>query len=87
MSQNRYYWGVCLRTLAEWSGHEPEELHDLLKGFLQVQTKTLPNGYEFNSWPTTTTLTVEEFSDYVDKVVRWAAEQGVRIPEADEVVA
>lgn len=86
MSQNRYLWGVCYPTLSEWSGHDPEELHEHLKDrFLEREQRELPNGTVMVIHPTTRTLTVEQFSAYVDRVVRWAAEQGVRIPDANEV--
>ena len=85
MSQNRYYWGVVLATLAEWSGHDPEELHDHLKGFLGQEAHELPSGERIRFHPSTTDLTIEEFSAYVDKVIQWAGEQGVRIPGPDEV--
>jgi hypothetical protein len=85
MSQNRYYWGVVVATLAEWSGHEPEEIHDYLKRILPQKHRRLPSGDEMFVHPSTTTLTVEEFSEYVDKVVRWAAEQGVHVPDAQEM--
>jgi hypothetical protein len=45
MSQNRYYWGVVLATLAEWSGHTAEELHGFLRDeFLTPREKKLPSG-------------------------------------------
>jgi len=86
MSQNRYYWGVVLATLSEWCGHEPEELHDYLKRYhLDPVRREFPTGLSMRIVPSTTNLAVEEFSGYVDKVVQWAAEQGVNVPSPDEV--
>ena len=86
LSQNRYLWGVVYATLAEWSGHEPEELHHYLcSQFLPIQEKTFPSGVVMAQAPGTSTLTIEQFSQYVDRVVRWAADQGVYVPSADEV--
>jgi hypothetical protein len=86
MSQNRYYWGVVLATLAEWSGHTAEELHGFLRDeFLTPREKKLPSGQSISYPVSTTTLTVHEFTAYIDQVMRWAAEQGVYIPEASEV--
>ena len=28
---NAYLWGVVYRTAAEWSGHDEDELHELMK--------------------------------------------------------
>lgn len=86
LSQNSYLWGVVYATLAEWSGHDADELHDYLTDkFLPRQQKALPNGEVMTPTARTSTLTVEEFSAYVDRVVRWAAEQGVYVPAAEEV--
>ena len=88
MSQNRYYWGVVLAVLSEWSGHEAEELHEhLTDKFLAREQRQLPNGEVMTPTARTSVLSIEEFSGYVDRVVRWAAEQGVYVPSADEVNA
>ena len=87
LSQNRYLWGVVYATLSEWSGHEPEELHRYLTGqFLPMEEKRLPSGVVMAQSSGTSGLTVEQFSQYVDRVVRWAADQGVYVPSAEEVV-
>jgi hypothetical protein len=86
MSQNKYYWGVVLATLSEWSGHEPEELHEHFKrALLEPCEDQLPSGQKITTWPSTTTLTVQAFTRYVDQIAKWASEQGVYIPSADEV--
>jgi len=86
-SQNRYLWGVVYATLAAWSGHEAEELHEYLKAqFLPGRERDLPNGETITVPPSTTHLRVEEFAAYIDRIMRWAAEQGVYIPEASEVL-
>ena len=86
ISQNSYLWGVVYATLAEWSGHEPEEIHEALKELFLGQTpREFPSGDKLMVRPSTTSLTVEEFSGYVDKINRWAAERGCFIPSAEEV--
>ncbi len=88
LSQNSYRWAVVYGTLSEWSGHEPDELHEFCKGkFLSSEQKRLPNGEVMVHPPSTKGLTVEEFSKYVDEVVRWASLQGVYVPDASEVTA
>ena len=85
LSANRYYWGVVLAVLAEWSGHETEELHLYFRdAILGQEERKLPNGKVIHHPATTRTLTVEEFSEYVNKVVKWAAEQSVYIPSSEE---
>jgi hypothetical protein len=29
--QNSYYWAVIVHIISEYTGHEPDEIHDLLK--------------------------------------------------------
>jgi hypothetical protein len=85
MQQNKYYWAVVLGTLSEWSGHEPEELHDHFKSvFLRPEVKRLGDE-AIEVYPSTTSLSIEEFTVYIDKIQRWASSQGVYIPEAGEV--
>lgn len=87
MSQNKYYWGVVLQVLSEWSGHEPEELHDYFKTqFLEECDRDLPGGTRISVHPSTRALEVEEFSAYVERVKRWAAGERVYIPDPNEVL-
>src|ERR1039457_5947417 len=30
-SQNRYYWGVVVKEIAQHTGHDPEQIHEALK--------------------------------------------------------
>ncbi len=63
--------------------------HEFCKGkFLPSgEQRRLPNGEVMVQVPSTKALTVEEFSQYVDQVVRWASQQGVYVPDASEVTA
>ena len=86
-NQRRYYFGVVLATVAEWSGHEKEELHDYFKRqFLPVPTRVLPTGEVIEGVPSTKELSLEDYSDYVSKVMAWAANNGLYIPSPNEVV-
>jgi len=86
LSANAYLWGVVYRTLSEWSGHDEDELHAILKErFLPHRQITLPTGELCEVVGSTARLDVEAFSEYVSKVKRFAAECGVNVPEANEV--
>jgi hypothetical protein len=65
----------------EWSGYDKDEMHQALKEkFLRIEkVEGLP------STRSTADLTTLEFMDYIDEIVRWAATQGVDIPEPSEV--
>jgi hypothetical protein len=79
--QNSYYFGIVIPCLMEWSGYDKDEMHEALKEkFLRIEkVEGLP------STRSTADLTTIEFMDYIDEIVRWAATQGVDIPEPNEV--
>jgi hypothetical protein len=77
--QNRYYFGVVVKILADELGYTKDELHEALKWkFLQVPGP-LP------TVKSTAKLSTVEFIDYIDEVVRWAAQDlGVVLPDPEE---
>ncbi|MCE5335161.1 MAG: hypothetical protein LLG06_11320 [Desulfobacteraceae bacterium] len=79
--QNRYYWGVVVEILAKHFGYEPEEMHEALKfKFLRTHAGDLP------TVKSTAKLNTGEFTEYVDRVIRWAAaEHGCYVPGPNEV--
>ena len=86
LNANRYLWGVVYRTLAEWSGHDEEELHSIFKErFLSHRQLRLPTGELLEAPGSTAVLDTEQFSEYVSRVKRFAAECGVDVPEPNEV--
>ena len=78
--QNRYYWGVVVPLIAEWVGEEDrEDIHETLKSMFNIdRTKKV------SIVKSTTRLTTQEFTDYVERVVIWAAKQGVVIPDPEK---
>jgi len=65
--QNNYYWFI-VDLLAEDLGYTRMEMHQALKDHFEVVS--------------TKTLTVKEFKDYIDRIIRWASmELGVVIPD------
>lgn len=82
LSQNAYYWGVIIEILGQHFGYEPDEMHEALKyKFLKIHEDT-----GLISVRSTTKLSTLEFGDYLDRIIRWAAEEGVVIPAAGEFV-
>ncbi len=80
--QNRYYWGCVIKTLSEWSGYEPEEMHEALKAeFLALPD--IKTGLRIAH--STAQMDTAQFSEYVEQVRRWAAGHGVVIPDAGAV--
>lgn len=86
-AQNSFYWAMVVPIFSEWSGYEKDEAHDVLKQkFLPATERPLPTGELVATPPSTTRLTVAEFSEYVDRVCRWLAENGVYVPQPGEKV-
>lgn len=87
MSQNSYYWGVVVDSIAGHIGESSEETHELLKEkFLPRRSVELLDGRRLEMPASTRLLTVEAFADYVTHVKAWAAQWlGLHIPEAGEV--
>ena len=81
-SQNQYVWGIVYEVISESTGYTTDEVHEAMKMlFLRVHRDGLPDTVR-----STSDLTTAEFSDYVDKIKRWASEKlGCYIPDAGEV--
>ena len=60
-AQNNYYWSI-LRDFGKEIGYHPEEMHEVIKGHFKIKT--------------TSEFTIEEFSEFLDRVIYYAAEQG-----------
>ena len=84
---NAYLWGVVYPALAEWSGHEPEEIHEIMKAlFLPRQFRTLPDGSSIEVAGSTASLDTVTFGEYVDRLILFAAENGLYVPAPGEIV-
>lgn len=80
LPQNSYYHGVVLKTFGDHLGYTTEELHDAMKArFLVIDPDA-----DIPRIKSTTKLSTVEFNEYIDKIVRLAAENGCDIPEPNE---
>lgn len=79
--QNKYLWGVVYRLIAQHTGHTDDEIHGLMG--VKFRKKQLDIGWTIIS---TTKLNKQEFSEYIENIKQWAAEElGLYIPDSDEV--
>ena len=72
---NKYYWAVVLKLMAEESGHTADDLHELMK--LRHHSKVIAHpvtGEEVRIGQSTTTLSIADFSVYLEKVMLDGAE-------------
>lgn len=71
--QNRLYWAE-LQTLSDKCGHTPELWHEFFKRhFLKSEAVEMAGEVVIMS-PSTTKLSKQEFSDYIEQVFAWLAE-------------
>ncbi len=91
--QNRYLHGVAYKLLSEHTGYEMEDISEYLCGaFFGWKDKAMP-GKRTAQVPVRTTTKGEdgkravlsklEFADYVAWIQRFAAKQGVLLPDPD----
>jgi hypothetical protein len=81
LPQNKYYWGVVVKIIAQHTGYTSEETHQVLAAmFLSYES----NGRTFVR--STTKLNTVEFSDYSERCRTWAqTEMDVYIPLPNEI--
>lgn len=65
-AQNNYYWAI-LGEFGKQVGYHAEEMHEVCKTHFKIST--------------TKEFTVGEFSDYIDRVIIWSAEQGYPVKD------
>lgn len=86
-NQNAYYWTAVVPEITDALkalGHETdhETTHELLKAKFNSRPICNADGEVIGELPQTTTrLNITEFSEYIERVVRWAAQfLGLVIP-------
>lgn len=80
---SRYYFGVVVKLLSDYTGYEPEEMHELLAmKFLRTEDDPITGAPRRLRTPK---LNTPEFATYVDQCIRFAAELGVVVPDANSV--
>ena len=71
--QNRLYWAE-LQTLSDKCGHTPELWHTFFKRHMLKSEAVEIAGEVLFLPPSTKKLTKQEFSDYIEEVFAWIAE-------------
>jgi hypothetical protein len=71
INQNRYYW-LIVRIVGDHCGYSASETHTEIKKRFGITSSAA--------------MTLEEFSEYVERVVAWAqTDLGLTLPAPDEV--
>jgi hypothetical protein len=85
LDQNRYYWAI-LSDISEQvvpgKAYEPSMWHEYLRAlFLPEKMVELPDGSMKMLEASTSELRVNEFTEYLEKVIKWSAEHDVVFSE------
>ena len=85
LDSNRYYWAVLgdiSEQMVVGKAYEPSIWHVYFKQlFLPDLMQELPDGSLSIVPPSSTKLTQKEFSEYLEKVVKWSLEHDVRFSD------
>lgn len=84
-SQNRYYWGVVLQAIAQHTGIEVHEVHEIMKQKFNLKTDHI-DGKVYEWGGSTQLLDTKTMSEYIEQIRAWAStELDCYIPEANEM--
>jgi hypothetical protein len=89
LEQNRYYFGVVLRTIAEHTGHTVDDLHEFFKAHCLPKHLAICDGNgvlqgDLVVGGSTRQLDKVQFGEYVESIRQFAAERlDVTIPDPD----
>jgi len=85
LNLNSYYWAVVVRLVSVETGYDKEEAHEILKSMF-LRTKYQIKGIWVDGMKSTTKLSNQEMSDYIEEVKRFASSSlGLYIPDPNEV--
>ena len=83
LEQNRYYWAILTdisEQVVPGKAYEPSIWHEYLRAlFLPERMIELPDGSVKMVEGSTAELKLDEFSEYVEKVMKWALEHEVKL--------
>ena len=83
LDQNSYYWGCVVEILSKFCGYEAEEMHEALKEKFLSAPEIDAHG--LRKIKSTAKLNTAEFTEYLDKIKRWASQElSVYIPDPNE---
>ena len=67
--QNNYLWGVPYKMIADYTGDDIDSVHHAMAEMFLTSP-----GNVVKKVQSTTKLSTVEFNEYVEKIIRWAAE-------------
>jgi hypothetical protein len=80
LEANKFLWGKLYKSISQFTGYLPMEVH-LLCGHLFLSEQKTINGVQVPYVRSTTDLTVEEFTFYIQNIESYFAQLGWSINE------
>lgn len=74
-NQNAMYWGLILPTIANDLGYTSDELHSVFKRMFLPRKYITIKGKRKLVDPTTTKLTTQQFTEYIEKILVWSSQE------------
>lgn len=84
--QNRAYFGLAVEKLAQQSNCSKDAMHKALAGEFIGYNEVEISGRKVKVPKSTTELNTLEFSNFFERIQRYAAENGLDIPNPNEVL-
>lgn len=86
INQSNYYWGVVLKTIEEFTGQDSDDLHEFFKSCYSIEKVVNLAGNDFVVPQSTAKMNTLQFTEYIEKVRKWAAEElSLSIPDPNQV--
>lgn len=84
LRQNNWYWKV-LTFIGEELGYHPKELHEVfLDEFAPIWTTRNLKGKPVQKPVRSSAMDVEQFGQYLDSIIQFAAEHSIIIPDPED---
>lgn len=82
LDQNALYW-MWLGIISRETGNDPDDLHEFLKRQYAEPRHVTVKGDDFAIY-STAKMSVGEMSEYLDRVLAFAAGEGIALPQPEE---
>ena len=80
LEANKFLWGKLYKSISQFTGYLPMEVH-LLCGHLFLSEQKIINGVQVPYVRSTTDLTIEEFTFYIQNIESYFAQLGWSMDE------
>lgn len=83
--QNKYYWGIVVKYIAEYLGYDSNEVHEILKYKFYYKDYNTKEGV-IRVGQSTSSMNKQEFTVYIDSIREWANDTlNVYIPTVEDL--